>query len=224
MAVALCSECETPLRYPEGHPQAGQPKPAGTMTCGTSTCRSRRARRLKKERAEVRAARRKPRDAIELLDMAAVTREEMKDAAHEVMKEELVPVVREAMTAEVLRSIDALVKLTPRAIERLEEDMSSEDEVIRQRAYTLLLKYTMGNPSVAPPPAEVAPAAMNVVFNIPRPGDAPEPPPALPAEADELRACSVCLESKVPADFVGDSDCCQDCFDARQAKLAARFQ
>lgn len=219
-AIRRCSECNEPLVFPEGHERAGQPKPPGTKTCSDAH-RQARARRLKRAQQAASSA---SKHAPEVRDIAAVARGEMKDVVHEVAKEELRPVVRDAMTEDVLRSIDRLVKLTPQAIDSLEEDLGSADETIRQRAYTLLLRYTMGNPSVAPPPKEQAAQGLQVVFNVPRPGDVPLPAePAVSVEHEELRQCGDCHESKPASAFVAGSSRCQDCFDTLQAKLAARF-
>ena len=213
-AIPRCSECGEPLVFPADHPRAGQPKPPGTKTCSDAH-RQARARRLKRRKSRTLAD-------PEVRDMAATVRGELPDVAHEVMKEELAPLVREQMTDEVLQSIDRLIKLTPSAIDCLQQDLASADETIRQRAYTLLLKYTMGNPSVAPPPKEQAPAAMSVVFNVPRPGDVPLP--AEPAESVELRECLDCRATKPAGEFVGSSPKCQACFDGLQAKLTERFK
>jgi hypothetical protein len=224
--IRRCSEpgCKNRLVYPEGHEKAGQPKPSGTKTCSPA-CRQRRHERKKRERID---AGKQTKFHPEVQEMAAVTRNEMKDAAHEVVKEELRPLVRDAMTTEVLASIQTMVGLTPRAIEVLQEQMSSSDETIAQRAATLFLKYTMGNPSVAPPPAQQAPAPMSVVFNIPRPGDTTPPGSAHQPiedviEAAELRQCTDCSQHKPEQEFVGASSRCQECFDALHETLAQRF-
>ena len=217
-AAGKCSECGERLVYPEGHEKAGLPKPAGTKTCSAAH-RNQRARRIK--RAQASAAKSSP-YAPEHQDLAAAVRGETQDVAHEVMVEELRPVVREAMTADVLGGIDSLIKLTPRAIQLLEEQMESSDETIAQRAVTLLLKYTMGNPSVAPPPAQQAPAPMSVTFNIPRPGDT-TPESSATGDAEELRQCTDCSQHKSESEFVGSSSRCQECFEKLQATLEERF-
>ena len=212
-ALPRCSECGTALVTAEG-----KAKPAGTKTCSGS-CRQARARRLKRQQKERGS---KSPHAPEVRDIAAVARGEVKDLVHEVAKEELRPVVRDAMTEDVLRSIDRLVRLTPSAIDKLEEDLASSDETIRQRAYTLLLKYTMGNPSVAPAPTEQQPQGLTVIFNAPRPGDEPVVP-QIEVAAEELRKCADCGEEKPASEFVSNGPKCQACFDALHAKLAARF-
>lgn len=203
------------MAYPDG-----TPKPAITKTC-TKSCRAKRARRIK--RARVAATQKSP-YAPELVDAVAAAQGNLKDAAHEVMVDELRPIVREAMTEDVLKSISSMVKLNPKAIAVLEEQMSSDDETIAQRAATLFLKYTLGNPSVAPPPTQAAPAPMSVTFNLPRPGDAVESAPEVLTEAStELRECTDCSTHKPADDFVGASPRCQECFDKLHDTLTARF-
>lgn len=212
-AAGRCSECGAKLVNEDG-----SPRPAGTKTC-SSSCRQKRARRLKRAQIKAGAA---SKFEPEHQEMAAATRGEAVDVAHEVMKEELRPVVREAMTADVLAGIDSLIKSQPRAIELLQQQMESSDETIAQRAVTLLLKYTMGNPSVAPPPTEKAPAPMTVTFNIPRPGDITSG--SIEAgDAEELRDCTDCGLSKPDSEMVGGSDRCQECFSAMQAKVEERL-
>lgn len=202
----------------------GTPKPAGTKSCSKS-CRQKRARRL--AAAKKKSTTQTPYDPA-VQDMRAAVAGEVKDAIHETAVEEIRPLVREAMTGSVLTAINTMVGLTPRAIEVLEQQMNSEDEVIAQRAATLFLKYTMGNPSVAPPPTEKAPAPMTVTFNIPRAGDPTDTTPSGPVEldvddAEELRQCTDCSKHKSESEFVGASSRCQECFDGLHATLAERF-
>lgn len=205
---ARCSEC--------GGSLAG--KPAGTKT-DSIACRSKRARRLKREAKE--RAQAPPHQAA----VSDVVTKGVRDAAHEVLKEELRPLVREQMTEAVLTNIQDLVNVTPTAIEKLKEDLENGDDAIRQRAYTLLLKYTLGNPSVAPPPIQQAPGGLNVTFNIPRPGDEHPPGPGdvEATEVDELRECQDCHESKPVGQFVAGSERCEACFASTRELLKERF-
>lgn len=144
----------------------------------------------------------------------------MTDMVHEVFKEELRPVVREAITEDVLRSVGQMMRLTPKMIELIERDMEDDDPTVRQKAYTLLARYTLGNASVAPAPAEQAQAPMQVVFNLPRPGsDAPD----VPEEAVELRECCECHQHKPEDAFVANSERCVDCHQEVQDRVHARF-
>lgn len=209
------------LVFPEGHARAGQPKPAGTKTC-SDVCRSARARRIKRQKRDAGST--TLREGAH--EASAITNGKVKDAAHEVLKEELRPVVREQMTKDVLSSIGDLINMTPRAIQLLEAQMESNDETISQRAVTLLLKYTLGNPSVAPPSQQAAPGGLTVQFNVPRPGDTTvaEVEPQQPSNADvELRECQDCHEHKPLSDFVAGSERCGKCFDDTRDLLRERF-
>lgn len=210
-AVQKCSECTNKLTYP-----TGEPKPAGTKTCGVK-CRSARARRLKRE-AKARGGDNRPAHVQQISDAL-----KSGDALHDAAVQEFKPLVREAMTASVLQGIDSLIGLTPVAIRALEDDLSNLDDTIRQRAYTLLLKYTMGNPSVAPPSTTVAPAGLTVQFNLPRPGDDPAAPVSVPAEFEELRTCEDCGAEKQAREFVAGSNRCETCHDGMRSMLTERF-
>jgi hypothetical protein len=211
MAVKRCSECPNKLEYP-----TGEKKPEGTLTCGVA-CRSKRARRLKRE-AKARGGDKRAAHVQEISDG-------LKDgnALHEAAVEEFRPLVREAMTESVLVGIDRLIKATPTALAALEADLTNQDDTIRQRAYTLLLKYTMGNPSVAPPSQAVQPAGMTVQFNLPRPGDDPTPTITVPVEGEELRTCGDCNAEKPVSQFVSGSQRCEVCHDGMRSLLTERF-
>lgn len=218
MAVARCSECKERLVFPEGHAKAGQPRPAGTKTCSPAHRQTRARRLARAAKANVGKSRYSP----EHQEMAEAVRGRMKDAVHEAAVDELRPLVREAMTEDVLRGIDMMIKATPDAIDLLKLQMASEDETIAQRAATLLLKYTLGNPSVAPPPTQQAAAPLSVVFNVPRPGDTIA---AVEQHSDTetLRECADCNAHKPEGDFVGASDRCLECFEALQDTVTQRF-
>lgn len=211
----VCSECPNRLLDEDGNP-----KPSGTKTCSKS-CRQKRSRRMAAQKK--RAGQQSP-HAVPVQPLREAVAGEVKDAIHSTAVEELRPLVREAMTDNVLDAIKTMVGLTPRAIEVLEEQMASTDETIAQRAATLFLKYTMGNPSVAPPPSEKAPTPMSVTFNIPRPGDTTPPGPAQQhGDPVELRECGDCSQHKPDDEFVSGSDRCQACFDELQQDIVARF-
>lgn len=210
-AVPKCSECTNKLVYP-----TGEPKPAGTKTCSVK-CRSTRARRLKREE-KARGGDKRSAHVQEISDGL-----KSGDALHEAAVDEFRPLVREAMTEDVLRSIDTLIQGTPRALRRLEEDLDNQDDTIRQRAYTLYLKYTLGNPSVAPPSTTAAPAGLTVQFNLPRPGDDPAAPSSIPAEFEEMRTCEDCGLEKRAHEFVAGSNRCETCHDGMRSMLTERF-
>ncbi len=210
-----CSECGVPLVNADG-----SPTPAGTKTHNAS-CRNKRARRLKREEKEAALARRRPKRAKHVLAVA----EEVENGAamHEAAVEVFKPLIREAMTEKVLGGIQSLIDMQPEALAALRQDLSSNDDKIKQNAYTLWFKYTMGNPSVAPPSTTQAPSGLTVQFNLPRPGDDPHVALPAPADAVTLRDCDVCGESKTEAEFVAGSPRCEVCHDKTRELLTKRF-
>lgn len=193
-------------------PECGEPNiPAGSRkkTCSDS-CRTKRSRRIRREEKHPNAV------------FGELGHGEGRDVAIQTIQEELRPVVREAITQEVLEAIGELVGLAPKAIRLIEADLDSDDPNVRQRAYTLLTKYTLGNPSVAPSP-EVVPPAFVVHFDIPRPNGRLDNPPdeAVLSEAMETKECATCFADKPLAEFVGGSDRCRECHDAILAKRDA---
>jgi len=199
-----CSECGASL--------AGRKD--GTLTCGDK-CRKDRSKRLSKEnKREVPAAQ----------QLAQAVTGEYKDAAQEVIQRELAPVVREAMTEDVLKAIQQLVALTPSAVAAIHRDLEHKDSTIRQRAYTLLLKYTVGHPAVVQARDADPNQQLVVHFNLPRPnaevtydGDADI------YEVTNIRTCDECQKEAPESEFVGASDRCRECYDKRQAGVMARF-
>lgn len=205
-----------PRKCPEcGESLAGKLPTA--MTCGKGSCRGRRARRIKRQQREAGKKRALP-EALQ--PFAEENR--VNDTAARVLEDELRPVVREAITDEVLRGVQTLVGLTPAAVARIQEDLDSPDHTIRQRAYTLQLRYTMGNPSVAPAPTEQQPGGLTVQFNMPRPADTPAPEVVVVDDGDR-RMCAECNQMKREDDMVGNSDRCVECHERVQAEVRERF-
>lgn len=133
------------------------------------------------------------------------------DVAHKVMTQELVPVVREAIDANVVAAINELVGLTPKAVAKLEAQLDSPDPVMSQRAAALIVKYTIGHPALVKPPQD-KPAGLTVNIGLPRPeheavvdGDAEDAPA-------ELRTCEVCGTEKPVDEFESGSFQCSECF------------
>lgn len=141
----------------------------------------------------------------------------------QTIADELRPVVREALTEDVLRSIDKLVNLTPRAVEAIADDLESDNAAIRQRAYLLVTKYTIGHPALVRQEDTDPNRQLTVNFHLPRP-DAPEaidvPPPS---EDEDLRTCDLCGEAKQPEEFVADSERCLNCAEEWKAKVQEQF-
>lgn len=125
--------------------------------------------------------------------------------------------VRAAITEEVLRSIQDLVGLAPRVVELLGQDLESSDPNVRQKAYTLIAKYTLGHNAIVTPEDQGG-GQMVVNFHMPRPDD-PEQlaydvdGEAVEVDQDEDRQCAFCNETKPLEEFVANSDRCQSCHD-----------
>lgn len=147
--------------------------------------------------------------------------------AADVLREELRAAInREALTDDVMHDIAQMMRFAPAAIGAAARLMTSTDPDVALKAATLVLKYTMGNPAVAPKPEDPGQAPMQVYFNVPAAGDTTSrlpDQPALEAEVEEERTCGDCHKTKGASEFVGGSDRCQDCFTKMQEEVAARF-
>lgn len=212
----LCSECGKSL----------QGKAAKARTCSPS-CRTTRSRRLRKEAATLEAetpSGQAKQHTEQLNVFREVVRGETTDVARSIMRDELRPVVREAMTEDVLQSITELLKLTGTAVAALHEDLLGDDPVIRQRAYTLLIKYTIGHPALVKAEDTDPKSQMVVNFNLPRPGP---PEAALEDDADAvalvLKFCDMCDTEKPIAEFVDGSSRCRLCFEEWRAAVVKDF-
>lgn len=204
-------------------------KKPGHKTCGSRSCQNKRYRRLK--RAQREGGSQSP-YSPELQDIQNEAKRDAKAVGAEVARELLRPIVAEALTPDVLLGLQGMVKLVPGAIEALQKDIQHGDAVTRQRAYELVLRYTLGHKSIAPPPADQQPSPMTVVLNVPASGAdvevAAATPPILPeldaeSEATEIRDCAECHLPKTEEEFVAGSDRCQACHDEVAARVAARF-
>lgn len=127
---------------------------------------------------------------------------------------------REVLTEDLLGRIKQMVGLTPDAISTLEDLLASEDAEVAIRAAQTILRYTMGNPSVAPPSVDVAPSPMSVTFNLPRAGDAISHEQV---EVTETKMCGDCHVAKPLNEFVAGSARCQRCFDDIQEGVRAKL-
>lgn len=144
-------------------------------------------------------------------------RGETTDVARHVIEEEIRPVVRESITADTLKAIADMVALTPTAVAALQEDLLSEDATIRQRAYTLLMKYTVGHHAIVTPEDKDKTGPLHVHFNLPRPEEAESMDGEVVVE-DTLKTCDTCGQEKPVGSFVANSDRCEDCYTKQQAK------
>lgn len=207
----VCSECGSPLSG----------KSTKAKTCGDK-CRQDRSRRLKRNRVENGKASAMPPEQKKITE---IVRGERDDIVHETIKEEVRPVVREAITEDVMRSIAELIALTPKAVEALKQDLESDDTVLRQRAYTLVAKYTIGHPALVRPPDEDKNRPLIVKLEGPQPSAAP----AIEGAATELddsdiRQCDMCGHDKAVEEFVANSTRCQECYEKQRTAAAEMIQ
>lgn len=139
------------------------------------------------------------------------------------------PVVREALTDRVLLEIKVLTELLPTAVGALAKNLESDDEGERRQAAALILKYTVGNSSVAPAGEEAQAPDINIQFGLPVQGDRVDPAAGsvLGAAEDDApppeRECMECHEFKPGDEFVGNSDRCEACHAQMLADIDQRF-
>lgn len=141
--------------------------------------------------------------------------EETERAAAELLREELRPHVREAITDEVIVQIKDLIKATPLAIAELIKQLKNPDVEIRQKAAKEILRHTTGNKAIVPDINADRQQDLIVHFALPRPDD-PTPNGPLDAPPEDLRQCDSCQSWKTPREFEGSSDRCTDCFEKMQ--------
>lgn len=205
-----CSECATSIAGKATH----------TKTCSTN-CRQKRARRLRKlDKAAAREETYYRKQSEPLRELVDVVRRSQTDVVKKVVEEQLAPIVRDALTEDTLQAIKKLLGLTSTAVGALAEDLVSDDPVIRQRAYSLAIKYTIGHPALVKADDSAGQGQMVVNFALPRPDQTPQ---AIEAAADELRTCDLCNTEKPLAEFVGDSDRCQACADEWKQRITDQF-
>lgn len=202
-----CSECPNPL--------AG--KSVQAKTC-SEKCRSARSRRVKRANRKVEEFAEANNAGAQ--EIAAIVRREAPDVITKVMKDELRPIVREALTEDVLRAVEQMLGLTPRAVELLAADLESEDSTVRQRAYTLVTKYTIGHPALLRPEDGAGAGQITVNFALPRPDDTEE---VIEVESEEVRTCDSCNTEKPEHEFVAGSDRCRTCFEEQKAAVLEAF-
>jgi hypothetical protein len=183
--------------------------------CSTK-CRTRRSRRRKLGLPSTVKPQFSPEQMRKMAEEGAV------EMAKEIMRDELKPVVREALSRDVLSAISDLVSLTPLMVSALKEELTGApmrdpetgqkilvngepvigiDPERRLRAVQLLARYTVGSAGLAPQP-ESKPQPIAVNF-----GSAPRPDWDGTAE----RECDVCNLPRQEAEFIGDSSRCTYC-------------
>jgi hypothetical protein len=173
------------------------------ITCG-ATCRSARRRRVDRQAASGRT-------------VGALVTDDAERAAQEILRDELRPVVREALTEDVLRHIRTVIGKVPAAIDVLVGLLGSRDEDTRRQAAVALLRYSVGNKAIVPDINDGGTAPLTVHFNLDRP-DAVGVGTAY--DIVDFRTCDSCGEKKDADQFVSTSDRCQTCFDTMRASVA----
>jgi hypothetical protein len=142
--------------------------------------------------------------------------DEAERAAAELLREELRPHVREAITDEVIDQIKALIAAAPLAIEELKKQLKNPDAELRHKAAKEILRHTTGNKAIVPDINADHQQDLIVHFALPRPDD-PTPSGPLDAPPEDLRQCDSCLAWKIPREFEGGSDRCTVCFEKMKA-------
>lgn len=211
MASGSCSECKKSLAEFK----------VGTKTCSRS-CREKRSRRL--TRARKLGGSESP-YSPEVRAVALAARRDAKNIVPDLVLSEALPIIREQLTDEVVKSLGSMLALVPAAIAAIKEDVSNPDPMVHQRASELVMRYTLGHKSIAPPSQDVAPAPMTVNLLIPGSGSDPDLAldVSMPGEADEIKECIECRSHKPAPDFVAGSDRCTACDDAFRTKVTERF-
>lgn len=232
----ICTEC--------GSPFVSRNATAKTCTPKCRTARNRRHKKAGDAAAEFASEQSHLELVLEKATSAAVDR--LPEAAFAALKEELAPVVREALTDEVLRGIGGMVGLLPLMIEGLKESLQatrlvtdSEGGVVygrdgepmmvpdhgeRAKALALGLKYTVGQPGLAPQPEAPETAPITVIFPAmpaPTQQSVDSTAEALPELVEGERLCDMCRTAKPADEFVGSSNRCAICHEANGARARA---
>lgn len=221
------------------------------ILCGANRCRIRRQRRRKAQGDDFTEWAQDFSEVTALLSKAEETAmTDLHLVAREVLADSIRPTIEKALIAEdVLASIAGLVGLLPLVQDALKEDLSAvkmvrlpdgspamcdgeplyePDRDVRGKAIAHILKYTAGQPGLAPQPEAPTLQPPSVVFM----GMPPMPEAPVDAEVAELlpevasgeqRVCDACGKPKLTDEFVGDSERCQECHAAVRERAMARL-
>jgi hypothetical protein len=238
----ICTEC-------------GDPFVSSTSTAKTCcpTHRKRRARRIEKEMAATGTFSEYAVDVSEVTaameKASAGAFEDLPAIARQVAAEELRPYVREALSGAVLDSIGDMLGLMPLVQDALRDDLTAlapvfdketgvqlldtDNEPVllpdydrRARAVSVVLKYTVAQPGLAPQPDTPESGGVTVVF-----GGMPEPvvnatvveeAKLAEIESGASRQCDICAEVKPSDEFVAGSSRCAECQAALRARIDAQ--
>lgn len=138
------------------------------------------------------------------------------------IRERIEPITRELLTDEVLQQLSVLTDLLPMALKELSYELSVdedgkplvEDSELRHKAAMQVLKWTVGNQSIAPAGEGHDATQIQVVIGGSMQTDIPDPQAQhmmVDGEVVEMRECSECHISKPTDEFVGQSNRCLVC-------------
>lgn len=235
----LCSEC--------GEPFIAEKASAKTCSDLHRTARNRRRKRQGEFFTEFADGHEDIEIVLQKATSAAVDR--LPEAAFDALKQELAPVMREALTADVLQGIGGMVGLLPLMIQGLQESLTATklvldgegnivagpdgellwvpDHTERAKALALGLKYTVGQPGLAPQPEAPEQAPITVIFPaMPAPTQQATDATAeeLPQLAEGERLCDICTTPKPAREFVGSSNRCLPCHAANGVRARAAIE
>jgi hypothetical protein len=202
-------------------------KRSDAKSCGDAKCQ----RALQRRPARLTAAARDSAGALEAVQHETLEARRTTVVQREVQREvrSLVgPVVREALTEDVMVAMADLIKLTPAAVATLRDHMDPSDPedydaVLAQKAATTVMRYTVGHSALVTPEAATAPQIV-VNFDLPRPTDLDFDAPATDEEdAVYLFECDVCHEELPVAERVAGADRCVDCHNKRKAAVLEQY-
>lgn len=191
-----CTECDNPV--------------SGRQITCSDRCRSRRSKRQRETLASGR-------------DVPKLVTDEAERIAQEELRKQIVPVVREALTEEVLRGIESLVGSVPDAVLVAQELLKDDDPETRYKAAALIMRHSIGNRQIVPDVNASVDPNMTVIFNVPQQDRAaPNSTGTLVSgDAVETKECDSCFKHKPLDDFESGSDRCTECFNTMRAKAIA---
>lgn len=228
----ICSEC--------GDPFSSEMSTA--KTCG-SRCRKRRSTRFGRGDRRDYAVDTSP--VLEAMEKAtSQALDDLPSVAREVLAEELRPAMREGLTGDVLTSIKDMMGLVPLAQQALADELTAVKQVFnedgspqydpdgnavvvsdsdtRLKAVALLMKYTVGQPGLAPQPEQPDAAPLVINFGgmpaLQQPTTAHEGDEPVEIAAGE-RMCDLCAAVKPDAEFVGSSSRCLVCHEGNRDRV-----
>lgn len=227
----VCSECPTVFVGP-----------STSKTC-SNACRSARRRRKARQGADFTERDYSADDIQAAMEQAkAEALDDLPAVARERLGIQLDPIIKENLSDDVLASIGNMVgKLLPMAEAALEDQLQAErlvtdaegnavivdgeplmlpDYQTRDKAISHVLKYTVGQPGLAPQPE--APEQAAIVVNF---GGMPPPTGYVDGAAEPIelgmneRLCDTCGIAKDVTEFVGGSSRCEECHEANRARV-----